>query len=161
MRYTVTEWEKEEREGELEDFIGLIPGLLSYGLVPQMAVVNDALATGHNSSNAPLVEWSPFQLTADQYSDLANRLETAKGLHVVVDIPQWVDSMEQWQVYAMHAKFNVPIDQHRSYLERLREAQSADGYSQVQGAGDSPFNKRHFEAQQAYAEFLSSYLRTQ
>jgi hypothetical protein len=64
--------------------------------------------------------WRPFALSAAEYGELVNELVAFRGF-VIVDVPLWVASSEDWHVWLMERRRGVPAGHQRRLSHRARD----------------------------------------
>ena len=149
-------------EGTLPQLVREIPALLSCGLVPPRAIMNEVLRRGSwDAGMSGGCQWTPFEIDDEEWDELASLLTTSDRQLAYVAPPSWVESFSDWHIWTMEHRHGVPASAHR---ELVREYdQLADAARQARASGDDEQAlERHVEACQAgnrLAEFLMKYLR--
>ena len=95
----------------LDEFIFMHPSLVfalaCYKVMPPLAVLNDAF--GKSESNAGMggaIEWRPFAIDAEEYSELVEILYTDPELGIVLDEQlDQIDDFKEWANKAL-SKYN-------------------------------------------------------
>ena len=95
----------------LADFVREIPSLLSFRLIPPLAVLNGVFRTGeHDAGMSDGYVWDPFDIDADEYEELAGELQ-ACGMRRVGP-PEWVQNRVDWQLWTFAFEVSIPADEH-------------------------------------------------
>lgn len=79
--------------------------------------------------------WEPFALEPAEYDELVAALSEADDAHraVSVEPPEWVRTLEEWQVWTQEYRHGIPAERNLEYARRLaaldaeREAAEARG----------------------------------
>jgi hypothetical protein len=145
--------------GTLTELVRAIPYLLIWNLVPPLSVLNSIFSGGRGGAGmSGGCRWQPFQITPDEYEELARSLD---GLERV-EVPEWVQTSSDWTIWAMHLKRGVPAEEHRRLTDEseqlARKAKEARERGEVELAED--LFVQSVQAGTRLGEFVMSHARS-
>lgn len=88
--------------------------------IPPLAIVNQMLAGPGGGGMNGGRRWRPFALSAAEYGELVDDLVASSGF-MVVGVPDWVTSRDDWHVWLMERRRGVPAEPQRRLNQRARE----------------------------------------
>ena len=98
----------------MADLVRDIP-YLALDVLPPLRVVNDVLRQGeYEGGMSGGWRWEPFGIGAEEYRELANKLE----LPAMTEVPGWVHDYGGWTVWEMERRRGVPADEHTDTSQR-------------------------------------------
>ena len=135
---------------------------LALDVLPPLRVANDVLRRGESDAGmSGGCRWEPFEIGAEEYKELANKLE----LSAMTEVPGWVQDHEDWTVWEMERRRGVPADEHRRLRGEYEQAEAAYNEARAQSGEDAPLEgellKRYEEQAKRgrqLAEFVNRHL---
>ena len=114
-------------EGTVLDLLLAIPYLLQSRIVPPLRILNEVLATGEvEMGMSGGCRWEPFDLAPEEYDELVAALSEVDDAHragahraVFVEPPDWVRTLEEWQVWTREYRHGIPAERNLEYTRRL------------------------------------------
>lgn len=152
----------EQIDASVADFLTDIPYLLIAGIVPPLHVVNNLLAKGISDAGmSGGCRWEPFELTDAEWQQTRAELEQHGGQLQYVEPPDWVATLEDWQIWIFDHVYGVPAQEHRPLAQRDDEL--ARAIEQAAAEGDEEkvieLHLERYKVGEALADLFNRTLR--
>jgi hypothetical protein len=103
------------KEGGVLSLLKDTPYLFISNVIPSEKVLNLFLASGISDAGmSGGVKWEPFVLLSGEFIKLVDRLTKENKNLNYISPPDWVNNKEDWNVWIMYVKLNVPWEEHKS-----------------------------------------------
>ena len=151
--------------GSVAALLRSIPYALSAGLLPPLHVLNSLLKTGRSDAGmSGACEWPPFELNDEEWSELRTALASDEGTGESVTYvapADWVETPNDWHVWAMEYRHGVPAEEHRRLLAAYESIEAERRAARARGdeATALALYTKAFDAAGNLAGFLVSALQ--
>jgi hypothetical protein len=146
--------------GTVSELVQNIPYLLTPGLVPSLAPLNDLLRRGVSDAGmSGGCRWDPFEIDAAEWSEIRDELIGA-GCRWV-EPPDWVTDYEDWHAWLFDRLYGVPAEEHRRLARE--DAALARAIAQAVSDGDQEamleLHLQRVRVGEELSTLLSTYMR--
>jgi hypothetical protein len=120
-------------DARLDEFLAHhVPYLLEGGaapkpwMVPPLVVLNTTFGSGlRHAGMSGGAEWEPFEIDEREYLELVEALRERGYEPSPTDVPVWVTTQRDWQIWADELKLGIPADEQRRLRDAADEAERA------------------------------------
>jgi len=133
-------------KGNTAQLLKEVPYLLTANIVPSEEIIKELLGNGISDAGmSGGIKWEPYSLSTGQFPKLVELLIREDPNLEYIEPPVWVQNFDDWHVWIMFHKYEVPWEKHKELNDKYKciESRMNEAYN---AGNDAEGEKLHWES---------------
>ena len=103
-------------KGNTATLLTYIPYLYASGVFPSENVLNEVLSKGISDAGmSGGARWTPYNIKKEEFETIFEEVKSISTLTNLeyIEPAHWVKSFDDWNIWVMHIKHNIPWEEHK------------------------------------------------